>query len=182
MVGREAATEISRRRRIGNRVGPEGVQEHLVVAPPLDVLQTSSLAQRVQRQIEHMVGFIIRTAALQNRQARVNRLDQPTLASHSQHQRHAAVHEGLSLVRQLRLQPRRAEHRRCPGHPADKASLARDLQPLLHAMLATSQLLRDPAGILFHWKSLRDGCAIIRRPSSNTTNHRAISFLFTRSV
>ena len=174
----EPPTEISRRGRIGNRVGSEDVEEGLVVPPPLDVLQTRSLAQGVHRQVQDRIRLIIRTPPLENRHAVINGVDQSALARDPQHQRHATVHDRLRLVRQFVLQSRRAQDGRSPRHHPLKPRLSGNLQTFLNPSLATRQLLCDPTCVPVHSKSLRGRCAVCGRPPSNTTNHRGISSFF----
>ena len=56
----EPPTEISRRRRIGNRVRTDRIQKDFVVAPQFDVLQTPPVAPDVDREVEHMIRLVIR--------------------------------------------------------------------------------------------------------------------------
>lgn len=139
------------------------------------VLQTRSLAQRVHRQVQHVVRLVIRTPPLENRHARIDGVDQPALTGDPHHQRHAAVNDRLRLVGQFILHPGRTEHRRRSRHHPHEPPVPRRLQPLLNPTLAAGQLACHPACTLFHSKSLRDRCVMFRQQTSNTTNHRGIS-------
>ena len=76
----EAAAEVARRGRVGNPLGAQGVEEDLVVAAQLDVLQPDAVAQRVVGQVQHVVRLVVGQMDLQQVQAAVDGLDQPGLA------------------------------------------------------------------------------------------------------
>jgi hypothetical protein len=54
----EAAAEVAGGGRVGDAAGAQGVEEDLVVAPQLDVLQAGPLAERVVGEVEDVVGFV----------------------------------------------------------------------------------------------------------------------------
>src|ERR1700730_1741191 len=72
----EAATKITRGRRVGNALGAQGVEEVDIVATQFDVLQTITIAERVESDIEHMIGFVIALVNLENMQSAVDGVDQ----------------------------------------------------------------------------------------------------------
>src|SRR6185369_7233116 len=63
--GAEAAAEIARRGGIGNALGADGVEEDLVLTAQFDVLDTGAAAQRVVREVENVIGLVIRQVNLE---------------------------------------------------------------------------------------------------------------------
>ena len=61
----EAATEVTSGGGVGYRGNADGVEEDFVVAAQFDVLQASSLAQCVERDVEDMIGLVIRAMHLE---------------------------------------------------------------------------------------------------------------------
>ena len=58
--------EIARRGRIGNPLRAQRVEIHLVLPPPLDILQTRPATQHVVRDAQHVIRFVIRQVHLQH--------------------------------------------------------------------------------------------------------------------
>jgi len=56
----KSPTEVAGRGRVGDPLAAQGVEEHLVVAPQLDVFQPRPFAQRVVGQVQHVVRLVIR--------------------------------------------------------------------------------------------------------------------------
>jgi hypothetical protein len=77
-LGRETAAEVAGRGRIGDRLGPQGVEKDFVVAAQFDVLQARRVAERVQRQVQDMIGLVIGQMHFQQMQVLVDGFDQPT--------------------------------------------------------------------------------------------------------
>src|SRR5260370_283516 len=72
----KTATEIASRGRIGQATGAEGIEKDLVVAPQFQVLQASAVAQGVIRQVEHVIGLVVRQMDFQHVQTLVDGVDQ----------------------------------------------------------------------------------------------------------
>ena len=61
MVGMKAPAEIASGSRIGDATSTKGVQEIDVIAAQLDVLQAIAVAHGVVGDIEHVIGFEVRS-------------------------------------------------------------------------------------------------------------------------
>ena len=68
--------------RVRNALGAQTIEESLIIAPQLNILQPHSLQQRVVSQIQHMVALMIRKVLLKQMQPRVDFLPQPQLVDH----------------------------------------------------------------------------------------------------
>ena len=124
---------VNRRQKSPAVVG-SGIESAWIALRKASSLRRRSMCSRhvpshsaLRGEVQHMIRLIRRTVRLENRQSPINGLDQSALASDSQHQRHAAINNGLRLVRQLILQPGRAQNRRCP--PTSSAQTASHERP-----------------------------------------------------
>ena len=106
----EAATEISRRRRIGNPLRPQRVEIRFVVAFVFEVFQTRPIGQRVVGDVEHVIGLVIRKMDLQQFDVSIDRLDQSAFASQRVHQPDAAVTDRLSAIGEFELNVACSKH------------------------------------------------------------------------
>ena len=61
------------------RAGAHSIEEGLIIAPQLNILQPHSVEQRVVGQIPHMVALMIRKVLLKQMEARVDLLRSPSL-------------------------------------------------------------------------------------------------------
>ncbi|HMB04302.1 MAG TPA: hypothetical protein VKP69_11265 [Isosphaeraceae bacterium] len=76
----EAAAEVAGGGRIGDALGPEGVEVDLVVTPDLEVLQATDAGQEVVGDIQDVIALVIGQVPLQQVEVLVDALDQPGLA------------------------------------------------------------------------------------------------------
>ena len=60
----KAASEVSTGRRVRNALGAQSIEEGLIIAPKLNILQPHSIEQRVVSQIQNMVALMIRKVFL----------------------------------------------------------------------------------------------------------------------
>ena len=67
---------------IRNALGAQTIEEGLIIAPQLNVLQPHSVQKRVVGQIQHMVALMIRKVLLKQMQPRVDLLPQPQFVDH----------------------------------------------------------------------------------------------------
>ena len=65
MMGLKPPAEVAGRRRIGNAPRADRVEIHFVVAAQFDVVQTSAVAQRVEREVQHMIALVVGQMDLQ---------------------------------------------------------------------------------------------------------------------
>src|SRR5512135_538783 len=75
----EAPAEVPGGGRIGDAVGPEGIQVDLVVAADLEVLQATAAGQEVGGDIEDVITLVIGQVPLQEMEVLVDVLDQADL-------------------------------------------------------------------------------------------------------
>jgi hypothetical protein len=113
----EPPAEVPRGGRVRNRLRTERVQEDFVVAAELDVLQAGRVAQRVQRQVEHVVRLVVGDMHLEQMQPTINLSDQPHFPRQLQHHSHAAIRDAAGLVRHFILHARRVQDRPCSRRP-----------------------------------------------------------------
>ena len=65
----KATGEVSARGRVRNALGAHSIEEGLIIAPQLNILQPHSLEQRVVGQIQHMVALMVGKVLLKQMQA-----------------------------------------------------------------------------------------------------------------
>ena len=68
----EAAAEVAGGGGIGNALGSEGIEEHLVVAADLDVLQATAAGQEVVGDVQDVVALEVRQVPLEQVEAPVD--------------------------------------------------------------------------------------------------------------
>jgi hypothetical protein len=78
------------RRRVGQALHAEGVQEHPVPPAQLDVLQAPPAAQGVVGDVQHVVGLVVGTVGLEQPKRRADLFCQPHLLDQAGDQAHAA--------------------------------------------------------------------------------------------
>ncbi len=108
---REAAAEVAGRGRVGDTAGAQRVEEHLVVAAQLDVLQTGALAQGVGGEVEDVVRLVKRQMDLEQVQALVDGVDQADLPGQGVDGADAAVGDAAAAVGDLVMDVGRRELR-----------------------------------------------------------------------
>ena len=59
MVDVKASAEISRRGRVGDAAGAQGIEENRVVAAQFDVLHASAVAQGIDGKVHDVIGVVV---------------------------------------------------------------------------------------------------------------------------
>lgn len=77
IVRREATAEVASGGRIGDGFDAQGIEEHLVVAPQLDVLQGPAPAKHVVRDVQDVVRLVVGPMAAEQMEAFVDPLTRP---------------------------------------------------------------------------------------------------------
>jgi hypothetical protein len=89
----KATSKVPAGSRIRNALGAQSIEEGLIIAPQLNILQPHSLEQRVVGQIQHMVALMIGKVLLEQMQPGVDLLPQPQFVDHQMDRADApAVH------------------------------------------------------------------------------------------
>ena len=107
----EAAAEVSGSGGVGDTLGAEGVEIDLVVTPQFDVFDPLAPGQDVERDVQDMVGFVIRQMSLEDVDHSVDRADQSGLAGQQEHGADAAGAESLDTIGQLVMDVGGGHHR-----------------------------------------------------------------------
>ena len=76
MLLAEATVEVAGRGRVRDRGGAHGIEEGFIVAAKLDVIEGPPAAQRIVRDVQDVVGLMVRPLDLQQFQALVDVPDQ----------------------------------------------------------------------------------------------------------
>ena len=152
----EAAAEVPGRRRVRDQVRTQGVHVRGVVAQPFDVFQPGATAQHVVRQVQHVIGLVVRQVHLQQMQPLVDPLGQPEPAHQSVHRRYPAearrVHVGADLVAHLS----RGQHRYRPRFPVPGLGVPCGHLPSTTGRVPPTLLMR----YLLHHKGLSHWAAL----------------------
>jgi hypothetical protein len=98
---RETPTEITGGRRVWDAPRAQRVEEDTVVAPKLDVIERSTAAERVEANVQDMVGLVVGRVDLQQMQPVVDPLGQADLLEQALDRSDPAVRDRPGLVRQL---------------------------------------------------------------------------------
>src|SRR5512142_2202284 len=122
---------------VGDAFGPQGVEEHLVVASDLDVLQAAATGQEVVGDVQDVVTLVIRQVPLQEVEVPVDGLDQSGHAGQEVDGPDAAECDDPCPLGDLVVDVRGRHHR----HGAFDAVLV--LQAATDSPLATVQLAMD---------------------------------------
>ncbi len=72
----EAAAEVAGGGRVGDALGPEGVEVDLIVAAQLEMLDAAAAGEEIQGDVEDMVGFVVGEVALEQVEVAVDILDE----------------------------------------------------------------------------------------------------------
>jgi len=94
----EATAEVAGGRGVGDRARAERIEKRDIVATDLDVIEHMSAAHDVVGDVEHRVGFAVRPPALKDRQAGVERTNQPAPVCKLVHGTNAAAGDRLDAV------------------------------------------------------------------------------------
>ena len=97
----EATTEVPGGRRVGDRSCPERVEERGIVATDLEVVEDEPTTHRVVGDVQDVVHLAVRTPPLQNRQLRVEGLDEPDLRRELVHGADTATRDRMAALRDL---------------------------------------------------------------------------------
>src|ERR1044071_267183 len=94
----EASAKVAGGGGIGNALGVEGIEEVDVVAAQLDVLQTSAIAQRVEGDVENVIGFIIGQMNLEEMESAIDGVDEADAACQEVKGADAAMADGVGAL------------------------------------------------------------------------------------
>ncbi len=97
----EAATEVPRGRRVGDRFDVQRIEKHLVVPPQLDVVQSPTAAQQVVRDVQDVIGLVVRPVELQQVQPGIDALHQTAAQNHVVGSGEATVRHASGPLREL---------------------------------------------------------------------------------
>ena len=97
----EPATEVSGSGRIGNPLGPDGIEKELIIATQFDVLQASATAQRVVGKVQNVIGFVIRQVFFEQMQCVVDPIWQSDLLGECMNGSHTTVRGATCFLCQL---------------------------------------------------------------------------------
>jgi len=95
----ESPTEVARRGGIRDRARAEGIEESLILAAHLDIIEHRAAADEIVGDVENRVGFAIGMSALQDWQSRVQRRHQSNLPGELMNGADPAVRDGLDTLR-----------------------------------------------------------------------------------
>src|SRR5205823_3113392 len=87
-----------RRGRIGNTACAERIQEDLILAAQLQVLQAGAAAQGVVGQVEYVIGFMINHTNFEHVQTLVDGVDQANLTRQQMQGTDTAIGHGVDAV------------------------------------------------------------------------------------
>jgi hypothetical protein len=107
----EPTTKVSRRRRVGNPPGAQGIQENFIIPAQFYVLQTGALTQRVVGEIENMIRLVKRSMKLKQIQMAVNGVDETDLPSQNMESTNTSVCDASRPAGNLILNIARRKHR-----------------------------------------------------------------------
>ena len=140
----KAPAEVPGGRRVRQALDPQAIEEHLVAAARLDVLQALPPAQGVVGDVQDVIGLVVGLVQLEQVERAVDLLGQVELADQLGDHADPAVRGGLRARRELIGDIRPPEHR--PAHVRTHGALK---APLDRARLG-SQSGRSPASAHAH--------------------------------
>ena len=111
IVARETSTEIPGRGRVRDALGAESGQIDLVLAESLEVLEAVAASEHVERDVQDVIGLVVRQVELQQVQAPIDFIDQADPSRQLQHQADAAGDHPPSPVGHLVGDSNRPHHR-----------------------------------------------------------------------
>ncbi len=127
----ESPAEVAFRRGVGNALRSQRVQKRFIIATQLNILKTSTLAQRIVSEVQHVVRLVVGKMNLQQMQPSVDGFGQTDLSNQLVYQPDAPVADGSRTIRQLVLNVAGGKHR------LREALLDRPIQPSVNAPLAS---------------------------------------------
>ena len=130
----EATAEVSGRGWVGNSLCAQGVEKDFVIAPQFNVLQSHAVAQRVVRQVQHVIRLMVGTMDFQQMHAAINGGHKADLSRQLMHQTNSTHADGTHLVGQFDADVGCGEHRLA-------LILPRSLQPPQNALLGFAQTI-----------------------------------------
>src|SRR5512135_288735 len=133
----EAAAEVAGGGRVGDALGPQGIEEHLVVASGFNVLQAVAAGQEVVGDIQDVITLVIRQMPLQEVEVPVDVLDQSDLAGQEVDGPEATGGNATDLLGDLIVDVRGGHHR------LGMFDAGLVLQAAKDSPLATVQLVMD---------------------------------------
>jgi hypothetical protein len=110
MLGSESPAEVASRRRIGNALRADRVEIHFVVAAQFDVVQARAVAERIEREVQHMIALMVGQMDLQQTQPLIDGFGQLQPADEQEHRADAALGHAPRAVGQLILDVGGPEH------------------------------------------------------------------------
>ncbi len=144
----EASTKVAGGGGVGDTASAERVEEGLVVAAQLDVLQTGTFAQGVVGNVEDVIGLVVGQMDLEQNQPAVNGLGKPEPLREGMNGTDAAVGDAAIALADLVMDVAGGEHRPLAAFEVELVEASLD------SALASVQL---SAYLDFHSKSLA-GC------------------------
>lgn len=108
----EPAAEVSGGCGIGNAYRANEIEIRFIVSLQLQILQPSSIGERVVGDVQHMIGLVIREMILQQSQSPINGVDKTALMRERMDQPQSAITCGSRSIGDFKPdRPRR--HHRC---------------------------------------------------------------------
>ena len=108
---RESPAEIARRGRVGNPLGSQGVEIHLVVASQFQMLDPRAAGQNVVGDVQHVVRLVIGQMPLEQMQVPVDQIHQTALPRQQVHRADAAGRQTACAFRGFVLNVPCRQHR-----------------------------------------------------------------------
>ena len=108
--GGKASAKVPGGRGIGNPLGPQRIQIDLVVAQAFEVFQAVSMAEKVIRDVEYMIQFVIGQMTLEQMQVLIEGADQAALSGQQMYRPNATVGQAPGSFGQIIVDVRRREH------------------------------------------------------------------------
>ena len=121
----EAAAEVAGSGRVGDAVGPQGVEEDDVVASQLDVVEAGAVAQGVVGEVQDVVRLVVREVELEQVEPLVDGLGESELADQQLDGADAAAGDAAGLGGGLVVDVGGGEDRlgrRCGDRPVEPAA------------------------------------------------------------
>jgi hypothetical protein len=141
--------------RVRNALSAQSIEEGLIIAPQLNILQPHSLEQRVVGQIQHMVALVVGQVFLKQMQPRVDLLPQPQFVDHQMDRPDASAVDRLGFLGHLIMNIAGLHDRLGLIAPATLR-----VQTTLNSQLAIAQDLRI-ASLHSKWPFSWDGFGLV---------------------
>ena len=95
---RETTAEVPGRGRVRNSFGSQGIEVDLVIAPQFEVLDSLAAGEDIERNVQDVVGFVVRKMALEQMEVAVDLFDKLESLSHQKNGADAAGAEPPNAV------------------------------------------------------------------------------------